>query len=79
MKLHIWNRKIYATYEDAKMHGALYECEAPADLDEVRRYGFSSGVLADAMETVETALRCLNVESRFGAVITKKGKTIVEY
>ena len=79
MKLHIWNRKIYPTYEDAKMHGALYECEAPADLDEVRRYGFSSGVLADAMETVETTLRCLNVESSFGAVIIKKGKTIVEY
>ena len=79
MKMHIWNKTIYPTYGDAKIHGALYECEVDAELEDVRRYGFNCGVIADAMEIVVAALNCFNVEKYFGAVIIQNGKIYAEY
>ena len=76
MELHFWNSEIYQSYDDAKSAGALFKCEAPAFDDEVHRYGFSGGVLCDAMQAVSTAARCLGMSGALNAALVTDDEII---
>ena len=73
MQLAFWSTDSFSSYEVAKSAGGVYTCDAPADEDEVARWGFTGGILADAMDAVHTALQCVGATGVKAVLIDDNG------
>ena len=72
--LHFYNGTRHASYEAAEAAHEVYICDAPADEDQVYKWGFNGGILCDAMEAVQAALECAGFTDSMEAVLFD-GKT----
>jgi hypothetical protein len=76
MQLHFYNTEQYPTYEAAKDAGAIFKCDAPMDEDQFDNWGFDGGILCDAMQAVDAALRCVGKSGIIDAVLVDRGTVI---
>ena len=73
IKIHIYDRKKYSSYEDAQAENQIRSYDAD-HCDDRLEYGFDGGLLYDTIYAMKTALAMINQADRLGAVLLVNGE-----
>jgi len=75
IKIHIFDKAKYESYEDAKSENAIYNYDA-SHCDDQLESSFGGGLLYDTMHAMSLALAMVGQADRLGAVLVVNGSIV---
>jgi hypothetical protein len=75
IKIHIFDKAKYQSYEDAKSENAIYNYDA-SHCDDQLESSFGGGLLYDTMHAMSLALAMVGQADRLGAVLVVDGLVV---
>jgi len=75
IKIHIFDKAKYQSYEDAKSENAIYNYDA-SHCDDQMESSFNGGLLYDTMAAMSMALAMVEQADRLGAVLLVNGLVV---